>query len=178
MFPNDRKDTSRHVIARSLTHLRLSRYGLVAHGRAELHGKRREDGHASEGSLGIIRWEIEKMNAFDRESTHRPPDVRRGHGRPGGFAGQPRPTCRVAADDGFRPVPHAADFGLKPCLPDKLKIENFAENPDATEALQKALDAGAAGRVFIPPEPIRVTRPLVIQSGTTVMGAGYAPPCY
>jgi len=100
---------------------------------------------------------------------------------------QSAPAAAVPADSSAKPGPraawpqttqsapylNAADFGLKPCLPDKLKIENFAENPDATEALQKALDAGAAGRVFIPPGAYRVTRPLVIQSGTTVMGAGY-----
>jgi polygalacturonase len=54
-----------------------------------------------------------------------------------------------------------------------MKVETFAENPDATEALQKALDAGAAGRVYIPPGAYRVTHPLVVHTGTTVLGSGY-----
>jgi hypothetical protein len=71
------------------------------------------------------------------------------------------------------PFVNAADFGLKPCFPDKMKVEDFAENPDATDALQKALDAGGNGRVFIPPGAYRVTRPLTIQSGTMLSGAGF-----
>ena len=71
------------------------------------------------------------------------------------------------------PFVHAADFRLKPCFPDKMKVEDFAANPDATDALQAALDAGAGGRVFVPPGAYRVTRPLTIQSGTMLSGAGY-----
>jgi hypothetical protein len=71
------------------------------------------------------------------------------------------------------PYVHAADFGLKPASPDKMKVEHFGQNPDATEALQKALDGGAGGRVYIPPGAYRVTRPLLVRTGTTVMGAGF-----
>lgn len=71
------------------------------------------------------------------------------------------------------PFVNAADFGLKPCFPEKMKVEDFAGNPDATDALQKALDAGGNGRVFIPPGAYRVTRPLTIQSGTMLTGAGF-----
>lgn len=71
------------------------------------------------------------------------------------------------------PFVNAADFGLKPCLPDKMKTEDFAANPDATDALQQALDAGANGHVFIPPGAYRVTRPLTLQSGTKLTGAGF-----
>jgi hypothetical protein len=84
--------------------------------------------------------------------------------------GPPSPWPQTTAST---PYLNAADFGLRPCRPDKMKIEVFAENPDATEALQKALDAGAGGHVFIPPGAYRVTRPLVVQSGTSVMGSGY-----
>ena len=84
--------------------------------------------------------------------------------------GPPSPWPQATAS---APYVNAADFGLRPCRPEKMKIEVFAENPDATDALQKALDAGAGGRVFIPPGAYRVIRPLVVQSGTTVMGSGY-----
>jgi hypothetical protein len=88
-------------------------------------------------------------------------------------AAKPGPHSAWPHTTASAPYLNAADFGLKPCLPDKLHMEVFAENPDATEALQKAFDAGAGARVFIPPGAYRVTRPLVIQSGTTVMGSGY-----
>jgi hypothetical protein len=87
-------------------------------------------------------------------------------GKPGAHAPWPYHSAST-------PFVNAADFGLKPCFPDKLKIEDFAHNPDASEALQRALDAGARGQVFLPPGVYRVTRPLTLESGTTISGAGY-----
>lgn len=71
------------------------------------------------------------------------------------------------------PFINAADFGLEPCAPDRLEVEEFHTNPDSTAGLQAALDAGAGAVVFIPAGQYRVTAPLRIQTGTTVMGAGY-----
>jgi hypothetical protein len=71
------------------------------------------------------------------------------------------------------PYVNAADYGLQPASPERMGIEVFHENPDCTDALQAALDAGAKGVVYIPAGTYRVTRPLVVQTGTTLMGAGY-----
>ena len=71
------------------------------------------------------------------------------------------------------PFVNAADFKPPQAAADKMETPVFHENPDATDALQAALDAGAGGLVYIPAGRYRVTRPLVIQSGTTLMGAGH-----
>ena len=71
------------------------------------------------------------------------------------------------------PYVNAADYGLQPAARDKLAVEVFGENPDCSDALQQAFDAGAGGTVYIPAGCYGVTRPIVIQSGTTIMGAGY-----
>jgi hypothetical protein len=71
------------------------------------------------------------------------------------------------------PYVNAADYGLRPATRDKLAVKVFGENPDCSDALQKAFDAGAGGTVYIPAGQYRVTRPIIIQSGTTIMGAGY-----
>jgi hypothetical protein len=67
---------------------------------------------------------------------------------------------------------NAADYGLKPADPKKMAKEVFHENPDCSDALQKALDAGAGSVVYIPAGWYRVTRPMIIQTATTVTGAG------
>jgi hypothetical protein len=87
----------------------------------------------------------------------------------------PAPRARAPWPQSTKTPPYvnAADFGPKTASADKMKVEVFHENPDATDALQAALDAGAGSTVFIPAGLYRVTRPLRIQTGTTVMGAGY-----
>ncbi len=49
----------------------------------------------------------------------------------------------------------------------------WPENPECSDALQAAFDAGREGVVYIPAGQYRVTRPIVVQTGTTIMGAGY-----
>jgi len=64
----------------------------------------------------------------------------------------------------------AADFGAKPGeFGDAAKV---VEMPDATDAIQTALDAGAHGTVFLPKGHYRVTRPLSMKAGTTFQGEG------
>ncbi len=86
---------------------------------------------------------------------------------------QPAPRAPWPQHTPTPPFINAADFGLQPCSPDRLKVEDFHTNPDSTTALQAALDAGAGAVVYIPAGQYRVTAPLRIQTGTTVMGAGY-----
>jgi parallel beta-helix repeat protein len=52
-------------------------------------------------------------------------------------------------------------------------MEVFGENFDNSDRLQAACDAGAGRTVYIPAGCYRVTRPIVVKTGTTVMGAGF-----
>lgn len=69
------------------------------------------------------------------------------------------------------PFINAGDYGLHN-VPD-LRVERVGNYPDSTDALQKALDDGAGGVVFIPHGAYRIVRPLKVPVGTTVEGAGY-----
>jgi len=86
---------------------------------------------------------------------------------------QPGPRAPWPQATPTAPCINAADFSPPICLPENAKTEDFHKNPDATDALQRALDAGAGGLVYIPAGQYRVTRPLSVQTGTTVMGAGH-----
>lgn len=93
-------------------------------------------------------------------------------------ADEPQPSAvgqRIAWPQSTPTAPfvNAADFHPPRAAADRLQVEVFHENPDATEALQAALDAGAGSVVYIPAGAYRVTRPLRIHTGTTLMGAGY-----
>ncbi|MFH1919631.1 MAG: right-handed parallel beta-helix repeat-containing protein [Planctomycetota bacterium] len=85
----------------------------------------------------------------------------------------PGPRAEWPQSSPTSPFINAADYGLQLAAPAKMATEVFHENPDCTEALQAACDAGAGGVVYIPAGRYRVTRPIVIQTGTTVRGAGY-----
>jgi hypothetical protein len=80
----------------------------------------------------------------------------------------------LASRLGAAPAPpylNVLDFGAKPYSKfGDAKL--VASMPDSTAAIQKALDAGAGGTVFIPKGVFRVTQPLHMKQGTTLMGAG------
>lgn len=86
---------------------------------------------------------------------------------------EPGPPADWPQNSGTAPYINAADYGPQPASREKMKTEEFGENPDCTDALQQALDAGAGGTVYIPAAVYRITRPLVVHTGTQVMGAGY-----
>ena len=73
-------------------------------------------------------------------------------------------------------IVNAGDYGLNNIPTDRWDAKRFHENPDSTEAIQAACDAGAGRTVYIPAGLYRVTKPIRVQSGTQVMDAGFCPP--
>jgi len=70
-------------------------------------------------------------------------------------------------------IVNAGDYGLNNIPTDRWDAKRFHENPDSTEAIQAACDAGAGRTVYIPAGLYRVTKPIRVQSGTQVMDAGF-----
>jgi len=69
------------------------------------------------------------------------------------------------------PFVNVVDFGAK-SFGEFGDAEKIAQQPDSTEAIQSALDAGAHATVFLPKGQYRLTRPLSMKAGTTFMGEG------
>ena len=88
-------------------------------------------------------------------------------------------TAHAVAEDPPTPpegkdgIVNAAAYGLQRAVTEKMAVELFHENPDNADALQAACDAGAGRIVQIPAGCYRVTRPIIVKTGTTVMGAGF-----
>lgn len=79
-------------------------------------------------------------------------------------------ASEIVAEKKTPPYINAADYGIHSITPgDSGKV---AQQPDSTDAIQAALDAGAGGTVFLPKGCYRVTRPLSMKAGTTFMGEG------
>lgn len=81
-------------------------------------------------------------------------------------------AAEVPSESSSRIV-NAGDYGLNNIPTDRWDAKRFHENPDSTDALQAACDAGAGRTVYIPAGLYRITKPIRVKSGTQVMGAGF-----
>jgi len=68
-------------------------------------------------------------------------------------------------------IVNTGDYGLHNIPTDRWDAKRFHENPDSTDAIQAACDAGAGRTVYIPAGLYRITKPIRVKSGTQVMGA-------
>jgi polygalacturonase len=78
-----------------------------------------------------------------------------------------------AASESSDRIVNAGDYGLKNIPSDRWDAKLFPDNPDSTDAIQAACDAGAGRTVYIPAGLYRITKPIRVKSGTQVMGAGF-----